>query len=99
MVDNGHYYYFIVGMAVAFFGIMGVMNLWQPENRLRKILGGILVFWMVQHIVSVCFISDFYSNNRYFSRIINAFDMTATPTCCFLLVELCKPQTRLADLA
>ena len=60
MVDNGHYYYyyFIVGMAVAFFGIMGVMNLWQPENRLRKILGGILVFWMVQHIVSVCFISD-----------------------------------------
>lgn len=91
MVDNGHYYYFIAGMAVAFFGIMGVMNLWQPENRLRKILGGILVFWMVQHIVSVCFISDFYSNNRYFSRIINAFDMTATPTCCFLLVELCKP--------
>lgn len=90
MGDNGHYY-FIVGIAVAFFGIMGVTNLWQTDNRLRKILGGILVYWMFQHVVSVCFISDFYSNNRYVSRIINAFDMTATPTCCFLLVELCKP--------
>lgn len=90
MGDNGHYY-FIVGIAVAFFGIMGVTNLWQTDNRLRKILGGILIYWMFQHVVSVCFISDFYSNNRYVSRIINAFDMTATPTCCFLLVELCKP--------
>lgn len=90
-MENNAHYYFIEGIAVAFFGIMGVMNLWQRENRLRSILGWILLYWLVQHVVTVCFISDFYRDGHYFSRIINAFDMTATPTCCFLLVELCKP--------
>lgn len=84
-------HYFIEGIAVAFFTIMAVLNLSQRGNRMRLILGGILAVWAVQHIVSALFTEDFLSSNRYYSTVINAFDMTAEPTCAFLLLELIRP--------
>lgn len=84
-------HYFIQGLAVAFFTIMAVLNLSQRNNRLRLILGAILAIWAVQHLVSTFFTEDSISSNRYYSSIINAFDMTAEPTCAFLLLELIRP--------
>ena len=84
-------FYFVEGIAVAFFVIMAIQNLWQHGNRLRTIMGWILAYWAVQHLLGVAFTSDFLSTTRYFSRIINAVDMTAEPTCAFLLFELCMP--------
>lgn len=84
-------HYFIEGLAVAFYIIMAVLNLSQRGNRLRLILGAILAFWAIQHLVSTLFTEDFISNNRYYSSAINVFDMTAEPTCAFLLFELIRP--------
>lgn len=90
MTANGLHYFF-EGIAVAFFTIMAVLNLSQRGNRIRMILGAILAVWAAQHLVSALFTEDFLSSNRYYSTIINAFDMTAEPTCAFLLLELIHP--------
>lgn len=84
-------YYIMEGSAMAFFFIMAVQNLWNRDNRLRMILGGILLYWSVQHILSAFYVHEFFHEARYWSRIVNAIDITSEPTCCFLLVELCKP--------
>ncbi len=84
-------YYFIEGLAMAFFLILGLQNLGQRDNRLRRILGVVLLYWAFQHLLSFVFTSDFLSATRYFSHIINTIDMTAAPTCAFLLLELCRP--------
>lgn len=76
---------------MAFFVIMAIQNLWHKNNRLRRILGTILAYWALQHLVLIIFTSDFLSTTRYFSRIINAIDITAEPTCAFLLMELSHP--------
>lgn len=90
MTANG-LYCFIEGLAVAFFLILGLQNLWQRENRLRRILGAILLYWAFQHLLSVVFMTDILATTRDFSHMINAIDMTAAPTCAFLLLELCRP--------
>lgn len=85
-------YYFIEGIAAAFFGIMAVQNLWHRDNRLRFILGWVLLYWMLQHLLSVA-AAPFYLSPaaHWLEHIVNVFDMTAAPTCCFLLLELCRP--------
>ena len=84
-------YYFIEGISVMFFGIMAVQNLCQRDHRLRFILGWVLLYWAVQHLLSVVFAPAYLSKTRNFEHIINAVDITAAPTCCFLLLELCRP--------
>lgn len=84
-------YYFIEGIALMFFGIMAVQNLWQRDHRLRFILGWVLLYWTVQHLFSVVFAPAYLSESRHYEHIISAFDITAAPTCCFLLLELCRP--------
>lgn len=84
-------YYFIEGFALSFFLILGLQNLWQRDNRLRRILGVVLLYWAFQHLLSFIFTSDFLSTTRCFSHIVNTIDMTAAPTCAFLLFELCRP--------
>lgn len=84
-------YFLLEGFAIAFFGILGVQNLWHRDERLRCILGAILIYWMAQHVYSVVFTSDVIHGLRHWSQIINAVDMTSEPTCCFLLLELCRP--------
>lgn len=84
-------YYFIEGIALMFFGIMAAQNLWQRDHRLRFILGWVLLYWTVQHLLSVVFAPAYLSETRRFEYIISAFDITAAPTCCFLLLELCHP--------
>jgi len=73
-----------------FFCIMAIQKLRMRNVRLRAILGGILLYWTIQHIASSAFTED-YLYVRQWSAIINTIDMTAEPTCCFLLVELCHP--------
>lgn len=46
---------------------------------------------MLLHINSVVFAHEFLNNDNYLNRIINTIDMTAAPTCCFLLLELSCP--------
>lgn len=84
-------YYLIEGFAVAFFAVMAIQNLYNRDNRIRMILCGILLYWAVQHFLSIIFTSDILVAERYLSRLINTVDMTAAPTCCFLLMELCRP--------
>lgn len=84
-------YYLLEGIAISFFTILSLQNLWNRGNRLRMILGGILLYWMLQYIISLVFTADFLTTTRYYSPIINTLDMTAEPTCCFLLLELCRP--------
>ncbi len=92
MTANGLYCYcFIEGFDVAFFLILGLQNLWLRGSRLRRILGSILLYWAFRRLLSVIFMSDILATTRDFSRIINAIDMTAAPTCAFLLLELCRP--------
>lgn len=83
-------YFFTEGIAVAFFTIMAMQNLWTREIRLRMILGWILLYWAVQHVASLAFIDEFFATNGW-NSLVRAADMTAEPTCCFLLVELCRP--------
>ena len=75
-------YYFIEGIALMFFGIMAAQNLWQRDHRLRFILGWVLLYWTVQHLLSVVFAPAYLSETRRFEYIISAFDITAAPTCC-----------------
>ncbi len=84
-------YYFLEGFSIAFFGIMSVKNLAHRFNRLRMVFGYIMLYWMLLHINSVIFIHEFLDNDSYLNRIINTIDMTAAPTCCLLLMELCSP--------
>lgn len=90
MTANG-LYCFIEGFDVAFFLILGLQNFWLRENRLRRILGSILLYWAFRRLLSVIFMSDILATTRDFSHLINAIDMTAAPTCTFLLLELCRP--------
>lgn len=91
MMSSAELYYFIEGIAMMFFGIMAVQNLWQRDHRLRFILGWVLLYWTVQHVCSVVFAPAYLSESRRYEHIISAFDITAAPTCCFLLLELCRP--------
>lgn len=84
------HYYFMEGIAVAFFLIMAVQNLWTHEIRLRMILGWILLYWAMQHLISLMFTADFIVSHQW-NPFYEAFEMTAEPTCCFLLVEQCRP--------
>lgn len=90
MNGNG-LYYFVEGIAVTFFGTMGVLNVYHHKNRLRFILGCILLFWMAQHLVTFFFTEQLLRHNEQVSALLNCMDMTAVPTCAFLLLELCKP--------
>lgn len=83
-------YYLTEGIAVAFFAIMAIQNLRVREVRLRTILGWILLYWAAQHLMSIFLLPE-HLYIRHYSTIINTIDMTAEPTCCFLLIELCKP--------
>lgn len=90
MTANG-LYCFIEGLAVSFFLILGLQNLWQRGNRLRRILGAILLYWALQYLLSVLFMSDILATTRDFNRIFRLINMTAVPACAFLLLELCRP--------
>lgn len=83
-------YYLIIGIGITFFTVMAVQNLWKYKIRLRAILGWILLYWAFQYIVSLAFMPEMLYQ-RVWSTIINSIDMTAEPTCCFLLLELCCP--------
>lgn len=84
-------YSFVEGIAVAFFGIMAVLNLQDRHNRLRRILGWVLIYWFIQHIVSVVMTADILSGSRFPGRMLNIVDTTAEPTCVFILMELSRP--------
>ena len=84
-------YCFIEGFDVGFFLILGLQNFSLREDRLRRILGFILLYRAFRRPLSVIFLSDMLATTHDFSHLINVIDMTAAPMCAFLLLELCRP--------
>jgi len=69
----------------------GTYFLTQRGNRLRQILGWILLIWFGMHLKDLLLLDASAADYDFMQRLLMSFDMLAVPTCAFLLFELVHP--------
>lgn len=62
----------------------------RGEQRLHRLLGGVLLFWFLLHMKDLLLLDNFMPD-RYLERLCISIDILAVPTCAFLLFELTAP--------
>ena len=68
----------------------GTYFLVNRKKRLHRLLGGVLLFWMLLHVKDLLLISAPLSDPGL-EQLCICIDMLAVPTCAFLLLELTCP--------
>lgn len=60
-------------------------------NRLRQITGWVLLVWVIQSVKDIALIWYPTVRFEFLHHVFVLIDMTAVPTCAFLLFELTRP--------
>lgn len=60
-------------------------------DRLKRMLGLILLFWFALHMKDLLLLDAASPDYDYMQRLCMSIDMLAVPTCAFLLLELAHP--------
>lgn len=82
---------FTQGCITMFLLAAGCYFLAQRGNRLRRMLGWILLFWFGLHLKDLLLLDAAAPDYDSMQRLLMSFDMLAVPTCAFLLLELAHP--------
>lgn len=71
-------------MASSYFLIVG-------KERLKIIVGLVMLYWLLQYIKGFVPVAIGIKLSNDELRLLNIIDMTAVPTCAFILIELIRP--------
>lgn len=82
---------FTQGCICMFLLTAGIYFLSQRGNRLKRMLGWILLFWFGLHMKDLLLLDASASDYEYMQELLMSVDMLAVPTCAFLLLELAHP--------
>lgn len=82
-------YYFTHGLCCMFFFLASLYLLGEKNiSRLRKVLGGVVVFWFILELKDLLLYSSFIARDSYIFTLLIMIDMWAVPACSFYLLEL-----------
>ncbi|MEG2673865.1 MAG: helix-turn-helix domain-containing protein [Muribaculaceae bacterium] len=82
---------FTQGTAIMYLFIASSYFIVHRKERLKGLVGFILLFWLLQHVqdlIPILFNMTLTTADMHMAAII---DMTAVPTCTFILIELIRP--------
>lgn len=82
-------YYFTHGLCCMFFLLASIYLLQDKKApRLRKVLGGVVLFWFVLELKDLFLYSSVAVRDCYYWTLLLMIDMLAVPACSFYLFEL-----------
>lgn len=82
---------FTQGCISAFLLAAGLFFLLRRGDRLKRMLGWILLFWFGLHMKDLLLLDSASPDYDYLQQLCMSIDMLAVPTCAFLLLELAHP--------
>ena len=83
--------FFTEGLCLMFFCIMSILFAFFYEGRVKKLMVGCMLCWVLMHMKELFVLTNFDFTLEAVERSRKCLDALAIPTCAFVAIELVRP--------
>lgn len=90
-MDLDNLQFFVYGMCIMFYTMMGWIFCWNKTGLARKLMGVLMFLVAAQYVKDLALLHGFYSGGLLEERIASSLDIVTVPIYVFVMIELCRP--------